>query len=190
MDDSLHHRANFPSNLAISCERRPGREDLCAKQNHFGDNLAAFGIAAKTWDASFAPLDYLLPPRNTDCLRRRPRMEKLKLVLGTITVQRSTRPFVVSSHFRLYFYLALIFTSSLDNRLKPQVGTKVFSQNFKLIISDSKTLDSAIPIARTKLLLLTQNTWRCHSDCANQALKVRVFRKHGSAISYGTGGSS
>ncbi|OAV97995.1 hypothetical protein PTTG_11663 [Puccinia triticina 1-1 BBBD Race 1] len=34
----------------------------------------------------------------------------------------------------------------------PQVGTKVFSQNFKLIISDSKTLDSAIPIARTKLL--------------------------------------
>ncbi|WAR59154.1 hypothetical protein PtB15_10B496 [Puccinia triticina] len=90
MDDSLHHRANFPSNLAISCERRPGREDLCAEQNHFGDNLAAFGIAAKTWDASFAPLDYLLPPRNTDCLRRRPRMEKLKLVLGTITVQVGT----------------------------------------------------------------------------------------------------
>ncbi|WAR56864.1 hypothetical protein PtB15_7B716 [Puccinia triticina] len=88
MDDSLHHRANFPSNLAISCKRRPGREDLCAEQNHFGDDLAAFGIAAKTWDASFALLNYLLLPRNTDCLRRRPRMEKLKLVLGTITVQQ------------------------------------------------------------------------------------------------------
>ncbi|WAQ85629.1 hypothetical protein PtA15_6A257 [Puccinia triticina] len=65
MDDSLHQRANFPPNLAIAC----------AHQTRFGDDLAAFGIAAKTWDASFALLDYLLPPAQASPRKRGPAAE-------------------------------------------------------------------------------------------------------------------
>ncbi|KAI9624446.1 hypothetical protein H4Q26_016846 [Puccinia striiformis f. sp. tritici PST-130] len=56
----LHQRANFPSNLEIT---HIGGDGILE------DEVSLFGIAAKTWEASFDLLDYLLPapppPANT-----------------------------------------------------------------------------------------------------------------------------
>ncbi|KAH9472568.1 hypothetical protein Pst134EA_003176 [Puccinia striiformis f. sp. tritici] len=49
----LHQRANFPSNLEIT---HIGGDGILE------DEVSLFGIAAKTWEASFDLLDYLLPP--------------------------------------------------------------------------------------------------------------------------------
>jgi hypothetical protein len=60
--EDIHRRANFPRKLQISYQQRKDREDLCSEQEHFNKDLEQFGIAAKTWDASFDLLDYLLIP--------------------------------------------------------------------------------------------------------------------------------
>ncbi|KAA1133958.1 hypothetical protein PGTUg99_033518 [Puccinia graminis f. sp. tritici] len=62
--EDIHRRANFPRKLEISYQQRKDREDLCSEQEHFSQDLELFGIAAKTWDASFDLLDYLLVPNN------------------------------------------------------------------------------------------------------------------------------
>ncbi|PLW29054.1 hypothetical protein PCANC_04627 [Puccinia coronata f. sp. avenae] len=60
---SIHQCANFPKNLTISTtslEVLEGQQHL-QEQTWIRNDYQEFGIAAKTWDASFALLDYLLP---------------------------------------------------------------------------------------------------------------------------------
>lgn len=59
----MHRRANFPSNLEIPLDAPSG---IPTDEKSLAEDVEAFGIAAKTWDASFELLDYLIPAERPD----------------------------------------------------------------------------------------------------------------------------
>jgi len=57
--DTVHRRANFPSNLEIPLDAPSA--GIPTDERRLAEDVEAFGIAAKTWEASFELLDYLIP---------------------------------------------------------------------------------------------------------------------------------